>query len=187
MTRFIYSRVSTDRQDTQNQLSSLAARYPDARLIEETASGSRHRPRLDHLLISLAPNDTLIVAALDRLGRRCSDLVALLDDLIARKINLISVRENIDLSSISGRFIAQVFSAFAEMERNLISERTRTALAAKKAQGVRLGRPQKITPAIQTQVRLHRSHGLSFKEISSLLGLSIGATFKAAKERDYGC
>lgn len=181
MTQFIYSRVSTDQQDTQNQTLDLVRRFPEAVLVEEIASGAKLRPKLSELLKSLQTGDTLIVYALDRLGRKCGELVVLLDDLQKRGIILVSVREGIDLGSIGGRFVAQIFAALGEMERSLISERTKTALAAKKSQGKVLGRPLKHTPAMLEQMRTLRADGSTVREISAQVGLSIGRVSELLK------
>jgi DNA invertase Pin-like site-specific DNA recombinase len=181
MAQFIYSRVSTNEQDTGNQTLELVRRFPEAKLVEEIASGAKIRPKLSELLKTLGTGDTLIVYALDRLGRKCGELVVLLDDLQKRGIILVSVREGIDLGSIGGRFVAQIFAALGEMERNLISERTRTALAAKKSQGAVLGRPLKHTPAMLEQMRSLRSDGATVREISLQVGMSVGRVCELLK------
>ena len=118
---YIYSRVSTGRQDTANQLAKLRELYPAATVFEETASGAKRRPILESLLQLLKEGDQLIIAALDRLGRRTSEILALIEDLERRGVVLKSLREGLDYSSISGKLVTQILAACAEMERGLIA------------------------------------------------------------------
>lgn len=166
---YIYSRVSTEEQVTLSQLHELKRRYPRAIVVEENASGAKARPKLESLLAALNSGDTLAIYALDRLGRRCGELVLLLDTLTTRGVVLVSLRESIDMSTLGGRFIGQVFAALSELERGLISERTKAALQARRASGQRLGRPNKIA----TDVVLKLSgEGVSVVSIAATLGVS---------------
>lgn len=172
MSQYVYARVSTDLQSAASQLPQLLQRYPGATLVTEVASGAKSRPLLDALLATLQPGDTLVVAALDRLGRRCSELVALLDSLTARGIVLVSLREGIDLSTIAGRFVGNILCALAQMEREMISERTKSALAAKKAAGVILGRRSSVPKAVVAKMHSMRAAGYTGLEISFAVKLS---------------
>lgn len=144
MARYIYSRVSTDGQTTDGQVLALQARFPDAQVVSEVASGAKQRPILRALLAQLVAGDTLVVAALDRLGRRTSEVLALIEDLERRRIVLVSVREGVDYSTPVGRLVTQILVSVAEMERAMISERTRAGLAAARARGAKPGRPPSI-------------------------------------------
>lgn len=170
--RFLYGRVSTDGQTTDNQISALKAKYPDAVVVEETASGAKRRPKLEELLARVQKGDELIVAALDRLGRRTSEVLALIEDLEAKGVILKSEREGVDYSTICGRLVTQILCSVAEMERNIISERTRLGLAARKAKGVKLGRASTYTVEQIEEVRQLRAAGKTLKEIRQLTGLS---------------
>lgn len=172
MEQYIYSRVSTGKQDTGNQLASLRERYPNASIVEETASGAKERPLLAKLVAGLDTGDTLIVAALDRLGRRTSEILALIEGLDKRGITVISVREGADFSTPVGRMIMTVLLSVAQLERDLIGERTRMALQAKKAKGVKLGGPVKYGTEVVEKVRLLRNQGLTMRAIAVQVGLS---------------
>jgi len=169
---YIYSRVSTDKQETQNQLSSLKETFPTAAVFEEIASGAKARPVLQTLLASLQRGDTLIVAALDRLGRRTSEVLMLIEDLERRGVILKSIREGVDYSTIAGRLVTQILCACAEMERRLISERTKMALDARKKAGVKLGGPSKYSLETVTHVRGLRAQGQTVREIAKATGMS---------------
>jgi len=181
VTVYIYSRVSTDRQETENQLHAMRAKFPDAETVEETASGAGRRPVLDALLTRLQGGDTLVVYALDRLGRRCGELVVLLDRLNRDGVVLVSLREGIDLGTLGGRFTAQIFAALAELERGLIAERTRAALQAKRAAGVRLGRPQSVPQETYDLVIALTADGHGTMEIARRTGLAASTVSKFRK------
>lgn len=170
--QYIYSRVSTDKQETQNQLCKLKELYPNAGVFEEVASGAKQRPILQKLLASMEKGDTLIVYALDRLGRRTSEVLLLIEDLEKREIILKSVREGVDYSTIAGRLVTQILCACAEMERRLISERTKLALEARRKAGVRLGGPSKFPPETVQRVKELKGQGHTVREISRQTGVS---------------
>lgn len=142
--------MSTDKQDNNNQLSELMKRYPEAEVIEEVASGAKTRPLLDCLLASLVKGDTLVVAALDRLGRSTRDVLEKVELLNRNGVILVSVREGFDLNTPFGQFGMTIMVAFAQLERSILIDRVKTALKAKVAQGVKLGRPRKTGTVCRT-------------------------------------
>lgn len=179
--QYIYSRVSTDKQANENQLYSLKKSYPEAAVIEETISGTKvYKPVLEALLARLRPGDTLVIAALDRLGRRAGKAINLIDSLYERGIRVISVREGVDYGTSTGKLIGQITLAVSENERNLISERTKAALAAKKAEamlsgnGWRCGRPNTISDITKATIFELRKQGKHIREINRLTGVSTG-------------
>ena len=96
------------------------------------------------MLGKLADSDVLIVTELSRLGRSTSEVIALINELVQRNVRVIIIKQNLDISKhdMSSKIIVTLFSLFAELERDLVSLRTKEALAAKKAQGVKLGKPR---------------------------------------------
>lgn len=170
---FIYSRVSTGGQDAANQTTNLKQMFPFADVVEEVASGGKNRPALERLVQQLQPGDTLVVAALDRLGRRTSEILLLVEDLERRGVILKSVRESIDFSTIAGRLVCQILISVSEMERRIISERTKLALAAKRKMGIIGGRRAKYTQQQVDHVRTLRKQGVKLKDISARTGISI--------------
>lgn len=185
---YIYSRVSTDDQTVSGQLHKLKQLYPNAEIVEETISGYVEKPVLNALLVRLQRGDVLIVAALDRLGRHTMKALTLIENLNKRGISLISIREGLDMTTSTGKFVATMMLGLAEMERNLISERTKAALAALKAKGVQLGRKKgapiknikplgrkpKYKPEAVSMVFEYRKKGLTIKEIHQLTNISTG-------------
>lgn len=169
----LYCRVSSGGQDAANQTSNLKQMYPHAEIVEETASGGKARPALEKLVSELQSGDTLVVAALDRLGRKTSEILLLVEDLERRGIILKSVRESIDFSTIAGRLVCQILVSVSEMERKIIGERTRLALAAKKKLGIVGGRKPKYTQQQIDQAKTLRENGVTLKEIARSTGISI--------------
>lgn len=175
---YAYLRVSTNLQTTDTQEADLLKAYPDAIMHRETASGVKSRPILEALLPVLQPGDTLAVAALDRLGRRTSQILTLIEALQKRGVNIVSLREGLDYASPVGRVAAQIMVVVSELERSLISQRTSAALQALKAKGVVLGRPRKFTPEDVAHARHLRVAGASYRDITYRTGISTGSLRK---------
>lgn len=140
-----YVRVSTNDQNTDLQRNALNCAGCEL-IFEDKISGSKsERPGLKKLLRTLSEGDILVVWKLDRLGRSMRHLVVLVEDLRERDINFRSLTDSIDTSSPMGRFFFHVMGALAEMERELIVERTRAGLAAARSKGRVGGRRSKLT------------------------------------------
>ena len=147
-----YLRVSTAQQDVRSQRLAILeyARRHDFRIddfIEATASGqaSEKRRRLDELMNVLQRGDRLVVSELSRLGRSLGQIVAILDALAKAGVAFVAMKENIRIEGkrdIQTKVMTTLFALFAEVERDLISERTREGLAKARASGRKLGRPK---------------------------------------------
>src|SRR5271157_1502638 len=136
-----YARVSTEEQGTDPQLDELRAAGCQT-VREEHASGAdRIRPVLARLLRDMAPGETLVVVRLDRLARSVSHLLAVIEQLEARGAHFRSLRDPIDTTTPQGMFSLQVLGAVAQLERALISERTKAGLKAAPARGRLSGNP----------------------------------------------
>jgi len=147
---YAYIRVSTDKQTTENQQFELL-KFADQKAIRidewihETVSGTKKYTdrTLGSLIQQLTPQDTLIVTELSRLGRSLMEVMSILNILMEKKVRVLSVKEGYELGdNINSKVLAFAFSLSAEIERNMISARTKEALARKKSEGKRLGRPQ---------------------------------------------
>ncbi|MFD1198043.1 recombinase family protein [Brucella gallinifaecis] len=138
-----YARVSTDDQKLDLQVQALKENGCDRIFTDHGQSGYRFdRCGLEKAMQALKPGATLVVWRLDRLGRSLVGLVDLLERLEAGNVHFRSLSENIDTASSGGKLIFHVMAALAEFERSLISERTRAGMAAAKAKGTKIGRPQ---------------------------------------------
>ena len=172
MPQYIYSRVSTPGQTTDPQTLALTARYPDAQVVSEIASGAKARPMLKALIDQLRPGDELIVVGLDRLGRRTAEVLTLLETLEKRGINFISLREGVDFRTAVGKLVLSILAAVASMEREMLRERTRAGLAAAKAKGRVGGRPATIPLEALDGALARVSEGVSLREAAAEFGIS---------------
>lgn len=145
-----YTRVSTEKQSIENQYFEIKNYARDKNIkidsfIEETMSGSVAigNRKLGALIGSLQKDDTLIVTELSRLGRSILQVMGFLNTCIQKGVVIYSIKENFELSdNINSKVLAFAFSLSAEIERQLISQRTKEGLARRKAEGVILGRPK---------------------------------------------
>lgn len=136
-----YARVSTDEQATEAQEIELRSAGCDVIVQEHGSGASRARPALAKLTRDIAAGDTLIVVRLDRLARSVSHLLEVIEDLAAKGAHFRSLRDPIDTSTPQGMFSLQVLGAVAQLERALISERTKAGIRAAKAKGKLPGNP----------------------------------------------
>jgi len=167
-----YARVSTEDQRLDLQLDALALAGCH-RTFEDRASGARaDRPGLAAALSHLRRGDTLVVWRLDRLGRTTHQLVGLLERFERDGVRLRSLQDGIDPASVMGRAMLQIGAVFAEMERNLLRERTRAGLAAARARG-RLGgrRPHLSADKLDNARRLMADPMLSMAEVAARVGV----------------
>lgn len=128
-----YARVSTEDQDMALQLAALEARGVDWIFSEHASGKSMERKSLKQLVGLLRPGDTVVVWKLDRLGRTLSGVLDMIERLNKREINIVSITEQFDTTSPMGKAFLQMALVFAELERNMISERTKAGMAARKA------------------------------------------------------
>lgn len=147
-----YLRVSTSEQGIDNQrLAILDYAHHQRITIDEFVStqvSSRKDPKergITQLLEQLKPEDTLLVSELSRLARSVGQIITIVDSLINKQIRFVAIKENIQLSGkqdIQSKVMVTMFGLFAEIERDLISERTKEGLAAARAKGRLIGRPR---------------------------------------------
>jgi len=122
--------------------------------------------------------DVIAVWKLDRFARSVKHVVVALSEFEALGIAFVSLKDNLDLTTPSGRFMFQIIAAFGELERAIIAERVRAGLQNAKRKGKRLGRPQvSVDPS---QIVLLRSSGASWRQISARLGISVRTIRRAA-------
>jgi len=139
------------------------------------ASGSRtaNRPALAECLADLEAGraDLLVVAKLDRLTRSSLDFATMLDRFNRQRWGLVALDLAVDTSTPSGEAMASVMATFAQLERRLIGQRTKDALAVLRHKGVKLGRPRTRGPEVERAVRRRRKQGLSLSAIAVEYGL----------------
>jgi DNA invertase Pin-like site-specific DNA recombinase len=183
----LYARVSTanGQQDPEMQLRELReyAEHRGLTIIGEYVdrmTGSKDsRPALNRLMTDAQRRkfDAVLVWKLDRFGRSLRHLVNALAELEALGLTFISLRDNLDLSTPSGRLMFQIIGAMAEFERALIQERVRAGLRNARAKGRRLGRPRIVVNA--ARIGDLRAQGRSWAEINAETGVSKGTAQRA--------
>jgi len=189
----LYARVSRPdknqngekKQTNENQLLKLRA-FATARAYaiigeysDEASGASPHREGLERMLKDAYAHrfDAILIVRLDRLARSTRHLLNLLSDLQGYGVDLVCSDQEIDTKSPAGKLLFTVLGAVAELERELISERTKDGLARARAHGKRLGRPPK--PELAEQIAELRAQGLSLRQIGEKVGLS----HQAVKQR----
>jgi DNA invertase Pin-like site-specific DNA recombinase len=180
-----YIRVSTDRQTVENQryeINRFCARnvMVVGRWIEETISGTRAvgERELGRLLKVMKKGDTIICSELSRLGRNLLMIMGILNECMNRNIQVWTIKDNYRLGNdINCKVLAFAFGLSAEIERNLISQRTKEALARKRAEGVVLGRPRgsrskvKKLTGRETEIKALLDKKVSKSAIARILGV----------------
>ena len=181
-----YLRASTDKQDTNNQKLEVLefAQKKEIKIddyIELTISSrkSSKQRRIEELVSRLNASDTLIVTELSRLGRSTAEVISLINTLVEKNVRVIILKQNLDIHQhdMNSKIIITMFSLFGELERDLVSLRTKEALATKKLQGQKLGKPKgtlqksKFDQHLE-QIKALLEIGLSVRKIAKVLGYS---------------
>ena len=177
----IYLRVSTSKQDTDNQLRELTAVadrsgwdvwkvYEDAGI--SGAKGRDKRPGLEAMMKAVNAREFDMVAAwsVDRLGRSLTDLLGILQDLQEKGVDLFLHQQGLDTSTTAGKAMFQMLGVFAEFERGIIRERVNAGLARARAKGTKLGR-RPVAPGVEAQIRELRAKGDGILKIGKKLGV----------------
>lgn len=173
-----YARVSTPEQDLAPQLAALADAGCE-KVFSDKASGAKaDRAGLADALSHARSGDILVVWKLDRLGRTMKGLVDLSADLAQRKVGFRSITDGIDTAGTAGKLVFHILAAMAEMERDLIRERTTAALIVARRGGRVGGRKTVMTPRrIEAAKKLFAS-GMSAREIAPTIGVSVATLYR---------
>jgi len=173
-----YARVSTVDQNLDLQRDALN-KVGCEKIYEDRISGTRaDRPGLERALEDLRKGDTLTVWKLDRLGRSVKNLVDLVGQLHKRGVQFQSLTDSIDTGTPAGRFFFHVMASLAEMERDLIVERTRAGLEAAKEHGRTGGRPRTMTRSKLEAARTLLATGTPPKDVAVQLGVSVPTLYR---------
>lgn len=173
-----YARVSTQDQNLQLQLEALR-QAGCQKVFEDKVSGTRvERPGLAKAWEILRDGDTLVVWKLDRLGRSVKQLVDLVGQLHQQGVQFKSLTDAIDTGTPSGRFFFHVMASLAEMERDLIVERTRTGLEVARQLGRKGGRKPKMTASKIDSARKLLASGMPPKDVAQNLGVSVATLYR---------
>lgn len=173
-----YARVSTADQNLALQLSALD-NVGCEKIYQDQMSGTKtKRPGLELALEILKKDDTLVVWKLDRLGRTVKGLIDLVNQLHQNGVHFRSLTDNVDTSTPSGRFFFHVMASLAQMERELMAERTKAGLAAAKAKGRVGGRKRKMTQSKIDSAKQLLANGTPPRDVAQNLGISVPTLYR---------
>lgn len=186
MAIFGYGRVSTAGQTTENQKLELEqAGYSLDFWFSDVISGkasSGQRPAFRELLSKIRDGETLVVSKLDRLGRDAVDVLQTVRCLEQRRIRVVVHQlGSTDLTSAAGKLLISMLAAVAEMERDLLVERTQAGLARARDEGKTLGRPSKIAQDQRSHIRASAAAGASISALARAYGVSRATVAKQLK------
>jgi DNA invertase Pin-like site-specific DNA recombinase len=163
-----YARVSTDDQRLDLQIDALlkAGVLPQNIHKEYVSAAIKRRPALETAFLDCRKGDTLVVWRMDRLARSIRDLLTLTERLAAKGCSFRSLTEGFETATAGGKFMFHVIGAFAEFERQLVSERTRAGMAALKRRGVAVGRKKVMTTKAIQQANAMLRKGETMKAVA---------------------
>jgi DNA invertase Pin-like site-specific DNA recombinase len=173
-----YARVSTDEQSLDLQLDALKAAGCKRIFTDKVSTTKADHPGLADALSHLRHADVLVIWKLDRLGRTVKGLVDFVADLQGRKIQFRSLTDGIDTTTPAGRFFFHVMASLAQMERELLAERTRAGLDAARRRGRVGGRKRRMTPGKVESARKLLRGGMAPREVAQSLSVSIPTLYR---------
>ncbi|GAE32857.1 recombinase family protein [Halalkalibacter hemicellulosilyticus] len=180
---FGYARVSTVNQSLETQIQALES-YGVDQIFQEKETGARaDRDELQRVLDMLREGDTLVVYKLDRLGRTFKNLIALVEELEEKGVKLISIKENIDPSTPIGKAMMNMIFIVAEMEREVIKERTQSGIETARKRGVKGGRKPVDQSKVNKALKMYDAESFSIAEITKATGVSQGTLYNYIRKR----
>jgi len=169
-----YARVSTQDQNLDRQIDNLRAAGCE-RIFNEKMTGTKSdRPELKTMLLTLRSGDVLVIDSFSRLSRSTKDLLELVEKLTGMGVHLVSLKENLDTTTATGKLMLTMLSALSQFERDLIAERTIDGLRAARSRGRSGGRPCVGSDKDRRQaLAMYHSNAMSNREIAERFGVSL--------------
>ena len=179
MPRIGYARVSSTGQSLEIQIDKLEQGKCD-RIYQEKRSGkTADRPEFQSCMNYLRKGDTLIITRLDRLARSVVHLAQLAKRFESERINLLVLDQNIDTSTSTGRLMFNMLASIAEFETDLRSERQAEGIAKARENGVKFGRPNKVTDALKQEIYSRRLSGVTIGQLAKEFCLGEATIYRA--------
>lgn len=178
-----YARVSTQDQKLDRQIDNLKERGCE-RIYQEKMTGTKDsRPEFEKMIDALRPGDTLVVDSFSRLSRSTKSLLDMVERLNEMSVNLISIKEQLDTTTATGKLMLTMLSALSQFERDLLAERTVDGLKAAKARGHQGGRPKVGNEKTKIKaIGLYKANTMTNKEIAEIVGVSTATLSRWIKE-----
>jgi DNA invertase Pin-like site-specific DNA recombinase len=178
-----YARVSTADQSLDMQLDALSTAGCERIYTEKSSGAKDDRIELERALDTLRAGDVFVVYKLDRLARSTKKLIEVYERLAALDVELVSVCDGLDTTTPTGRAMFKMIGVIAELEREMIVERTKAGLAAARARGRNGGRPKKDAKAVTQALKLYDGQKHTVAEITALTGVTKATLYRALTER----
>lgn len=175
---FGYARVSTQDQNLDMQLDALKQYGCDQIFQEKMTGKKKDRPQLDEMLKMLRTGDKVVIYKLDRISRSTKHLIELSEHFESAGVQFVSLQDSIDTSTPMGRFFFRVMASIAELERDIISERTKDGLKSARARGRNGGRPPVQKKNIELALKMYNSKEYSISEIVKATGISQATLYR---------
>lgn len=180
---FGYARVSTEDQSLNSQLDAFEKYGVDEVFSEKMTGTRKDRPQLERMLDKLRKGDKVVVFKLDRISRSTKHLIELAELFEAKGVEFVSIQDSIDTSTAMGRFFFRTMASIAELERDIIKDRTKAGLEAARARGRVGGRKAADRKKVEQALKLYDSNMHSITEITEMTGVSKTTLYKYLKER----
>ena len=175
---FGYARVSTEQQNLDRQLDALRKYGCNVIYNEKMTGTKRDRPELAKILDRITKGDTIVIESLSRLGRSTKDLIELTELFEQKGVHLVSLKEQINTSTSTGKLLFTLMAAITQFERDVITDRTWEGLKSARARGRIGGRPRVNQDNIKKAVKLYRTQQYSVREIEDLTGVKKSTLYR---------
>ncbi|WP_129727893.1 recombinase family protein [Ectobacillus funiculus] len=180
---FGYARVSTQDQNLEMQLDTFS-KYGVDEVFQEKMSGTKKdRPQLAKMIDKLRKGDKVVIYKLDRISRSTKHLIELSELFEEKEVDFVSIQDQIDTSTPMGRFFFRTMASIAELERDIIRERTKAGLESARARGRVGGRPKADKKDVEKALKLYDSQTMTVDEIAEMTRVSRATIYRAVKER----
>ncbi|UUZ83189.1 recombinase family protein [Paenibacillus sp. P26] len=183
---FGYARVSRSDQNLDRQLDELRKNgIQEDHIFTDTMTGTTmDRPEFEELQKRLRKGDVVVTESLSRLSRKTSDLIRIIEDWQIRGIRYMSLKEAIDFSTTTGKFVLSVLASLSELERDMIRDRVLEGLAAARARGRVGGRPKTEPGKLAKALKLYDARSHSVREICEITGVSQSVLYRSLQARE---
>ncbi|HHX68844.1 MAG: recombinase family protein [Miniphocaeibacter sp.] len=181
---FGYARVSTEDQNLNLQIDALE-KYEVDRIFKEKVTGAnKERPELKEMEKLLRKGDSVVIYKLDRISRSTKHLIELSEKFEELGVNFVSLQDNLDTSTSMGKFFFRVMASLAELERDIIIERTNAGLKAARARGRLGGRPKKNSSTINMALKMYDSKEYTIPQILEAAKISKSTLYRYINKRE---
>lgn len=179
-----YARVSTADQSLDLQLDALHKAGCERIYTEKISGAKDDRPELQKALDTLREGDTFVVYKLDRLARSTQKLISVTEQLKEMGVEFVSIRDNVDTTTATGKLMFGMLAVLAEFERDIIRERTVAGLEAARARGRKGGRPSVDQKKLKQAISLYDSKNHTIAEIKEMTGVSAPTLYRELRKRE---